>query len=478
MNLTTLNNLKNREHFVVTQSNTLIEAEYSTELTARAHKTARLILSLISPDDKNLRLHTIPVNTVKKYLGMNPNSRWGAFNKELEDIAERLREKPIRIKEANGDKINAVFLSAFKISPKQGTVTFEISELLKPYLLELKKNYTSYLLTHIPKLRSSYSIRLYELLHQYRRIGKRYFELDDLQRKVGSNYQNKYNNFKRKVLLQAQKDLKKHTDLAFAFSEKKEGRKITGIEFIIFGNKPESKEPNQLSFLDDNFEDKQESPALSEEIIKAMNALGISEQNIAKYLAMGFDIINREQTEKDDIINRCQTLQNYYLEKLELTKHSADRDNAAGFFIKALKEDWTSSKALQKTKAIAKLKERKAAEKELSKMTAQIEQLSKQKKNIQIPIIEELLSDDTILNTAYDAVMKKMSGFTKRTVSNVLHLPVKEQYEKSMSISSSMRIYLFENYSNRFKQTNAIDTQIEQIQKSIQEIRKKYPAIK
>jgi Protein involved in initiation of plasmid replication len=469
MEVTNLSPIEDTQKFVVTQSNSLIEAEYSTELTARAHKTARLILSLISPDDKNLRLYTIRLDALKKYLGIAPNTRWGSFYKELDSIANKLNKKPIRIPNSEGGYIRAMFLSGYEIRPKTGTVTFEISSLLKPHLLELKKNYTSYLLTYIPKLRSSYSIRLYELLHQYRRIGKRYFELEDIQKKVGSNYP-KYSNFKIKVLKRAQKELKALTDLSFVFHEKKEGRKVKGIEFIIFGNKPKSKQSQQLSFIEDAIEKdgKQEKPAFAETIVKAMNELGISEQNIVKYLAMGFDIINGGEKEKEAVINRIQTLENYYLEKLELTKHSGNRENAAGFFIKALKEDWTSSKALQKGKATSAMQKRKAVQDKLKKMTAKVDRLTQQKRDMQVPIIAELLADDTVLETAYNAVMEGMNSFLKRSLSDVLHLPIREQYEKTMRISSGMRIYLLEHYPERFEEANAIDQQIEKVQKEIQ----------
>ncbi len=467
--------IQNTDKFVVTQSNDLVEAGYPTAMTARAHKTARLLLALISPNDKDLRTYTVTISAVKQYLGMKPDVRWGAFYKELDEIAGRLRESPIRIKKPNGDRLNAVFLSAFEISPKQGTVTFEISGLLKPYLLELKKNYTSYLLTHIPKLKSGYSIRLYELLHQYRKIGKRYFDLADLQEKVGSNYHDKYNNFKRRVLLQSQKDLKKHTDLAFVFHEQKEGRKVVGIQFIIFGNTPEKKNSRQLSFLEDAFEitDKTEKPALSETIPQTLNELGISEQNVAKYLAKEFDIIeNKEQREAAK--ERCKTLEAYYLEKLELVKNSASKDNTAGFLIRALQEDWTSSKSFQQLKAKEVAKERKAAQNKLKVLETKIEKLNKEKEAIKAPMIEKLIDDDAILKTAYDAAMNEMGEFMKKHVSSVKHLPIREQYAKQVTINTYINIELSKRFPEKFKVIQPIEKSIQKIHREIEVLKKKW----
>ena len=108
----TITSITDTQKFVVTQSNSLIEAEYSTELTARAHKTARLILSLISPDDKDLRFYTIRLDALKRYLGISPNTRWGSFYKELDGIADKLDKKPIRIPNAEGGYISCLLYTS------------------------------------------------------------------------------------------------------------------------------------------------------------------------------------------------------------------------------------------------------------------------------------------------------------------------------------------------------------------------------
>ena len=193
---------------------------------------------------------------------------------------------------------------------------------------------------------------------------------------------------------------------------------------------------------------------------------------------MGFDIISGEKKKREEVINRCQTLENYYLEKLELTKHSNTNGNAAGFFVKALKEDWVNNKTVAKAKATKAAKERHAAQKKLEKLSAQIDKLSKKKKATIEPIIAELIADDNILEAAYDHVTQEMGEFMKKHLSDVLHLPIREQYKKALFVSSGVAVYLMENYPDPFKEVAAIDTQVQEAQKEIQDIRKTYPSIK
>jgi len=465
--------------YVVTQSNSLVEANYSQHLSTRALKVARLLISSLSPKIQQLERIEIEISVLKNFLGYTKGVTWGRFHDDLKDIMKRLNNENIEINSGKGKTTVSVFLASYTLDTLSGKVTFTISPELAPYLLQLKKNYTSYLLINIPKLRSSYSIRLYELLHQYRRIGQRSFKLEDLQKKVGANYP--YGDFKRRIILKAQKDLKKHTDLAFTFTETKTGRKVTGVDFIILGNKPQQKNPNQLSFLEDAIQtdDKKEKPAFAEIIIKTLNELGISEQNISKYLALGFDIIEGDKEKKKAIEKRYETLGDYYLEKLELTKHSNTNGNAAGFFIKALKEDWVNNKTVAKAKAVEVQKKRHATKKKLEKLSAHIEKLSKKKEKIKQSIIADLIADDSILETAYNHATQEMGAVTKKhlSASAILHLPIKKQYEKSIYVSSGIAVYLMENYPNNFKEAAAIEQKITQAQQKIQAIKKEYPSI-
>ena len=400
----------------------------------------------------------------------------------MKDTAQKLNAAPIEIRKPNGKYLVAYLISGYEVDTNKGTITFEISGLLKPYLLELKKNYTSYLLAYIPKLKSGYSIRLYELLYQYRKIGKRHFELADLQKKVGSSY-NLYGDFKRKVILQAQKDLKKHTDIAFAFAEIKEGRKVVSLNFIIFSNTPPNKRGNQLPFLEP-VKENQEEPAFHESLIKAMNALGISEQNVAKYLAKGFDIIDGDDKKKEAIIKRCETLENYYLEKLELTKQAPNSDNAAGYFIKALKEDWTNGAAVKKSKDKKKRVEEGAAKRQYDKLQRQLTAGAKKKKVLEASISEQLVKDNTLLYTAYKSAFAKMTDFVKNQIAgsgvgeengvDLLSLSIEEQYEQSFKVRLYVNLELKTLYPDKYVAVVDLEKQLTTLQEEATQLKDQY----
>lgn len=452
--------------FVVTQSNDLIEANYPPELTAQSHKIARLILSQISPDDADMRIYKISMSTLKGYLGMSPQIKWGSFKKRFDESCSRLRDEVIEIEDGEVGYFKAFFLSGWGVSKDGQFVEFEISSKLKPYLLELKKNYTSYLLAHIPKLRSGYSIRLYELLHQYRRIGKRKFELDDLQKKVGSRYK-LYGDFKRKVILQAQKDLKKNTDLAFTFNPVKTGKKVTALEFVLFGNKPDNVS-QQLDFIEEVIDtsDKTEPPALSAEILEHLNSIGINEQKLSKYLVKGFNIV-KDESQRQAAKDRCVSLNNYYLEKLELTKSGAKKENPAGYLITALEGDWIGGKAADKAKDTGQIEKRKEKKRHLASLENQYKDLKKQYEALRNPVLEALVNNETELNLAFESIESKM-GYRNSVRTSETFL---ENYKRSPFVSSSINLFFEGKYPEKFAAAAAIFKKREQVRRQIKSLK-------
>ena len=86
----------------------------------------------------------------------------------------------------------------------------------------------------------TFTIRIYELLKQYQKIGARTFRLEELRflLNIATNKYPKYGNLKQAVILPSQRELKAKTDLYFEFSELKQGHKVIALQFQIYPNIP------------------------------------------------------------------------------------------------------------------------------------------------------------------------------------------------------------------------------------------------
>ena len=471
-----------KSNLSVTQSNSLIEAHYSSNLSTLAHKVAKLIIGYVNPNDPRETLKvTISITQLKSYLGWSQGTAWNRFYADLKDIAKRLNKEPIEIPFGDGKVLNAFFLSSYLLDIPNGEITFTVSPDLVPHLTALKGNFTSYQLQYIPRLTSAYAIRLYELFNQYKRIGHRRFELADFKKKVGAPAAYTYNDLKKRVIVPAQMQLKENTNLAFKFEELKTGRSVTGLQFLIFSNTPTKKnEQVELSFLMDNMSHQEEEvSAFSQTIVEQLEVCGISEQNITAYLVQGFAVI-ADETKRKAAELRCTTIENYYLEKLSLLKQTKNKDNPTGFLIKALKEDWANSTVVQpiQPEQIAKTAEtatqRKAAENQIKSLGLQIEGLTNEKNEIEQKIIGVLMQDEVVLQKAYDTVLEGMGPFFKSHLAQILHLPIKEQYYGSVFITQGINFELMKSYPENFSEAQAVEIQIGVYKKQIEALKKEW----
>lgn len=126
---------------------------------------------------------------------------------------------------------------------KEGWLELEFNLELLPLLTDLHKNLTHYGLDKIKGIGSLYSWRLFELLYQYKSIGKRTFNIDEINfiLELPKTYTKNFAHTEKRVILQAQNDLEKI--FPFKYNLIKRGRKVSGIMFkfkTIKDNKDES----------------------------------------------------------------------------------------------------------------------------------------------------------------------------------------------------------------------------------------------
>lgn len=115
-----------------------------------------------------------------------------------------------------------------------GTVYMRFTADVVPLITRLEEQFTSYELVQISQLGSGYAIRLYELLIQWRSVGKTpMFELEQFRQQLGVE-ENKYSrmsDFKKYVLDFSINQINKHTDITVTYEQHKKGRIITGFTF-------------------------------------------------------------------------------------------------------------------------------------------------------------------------------------------------------------------------------------------------------
>lgn len=240
--------IKTNTKNLITKSNVLIEANY--KLGVVEQKIILYLASNINSKDSDFKTYTLSIKEFNRLLGLKGNPKYT----ELRRITRELMHKVFEVR-IDKKVIQVAWLSYVAYNESDGTIDIRFDPFLRPYLLELKREFTSYRLENVVKLKSSYAIRIYEFLKQYERLHERTFSLMDLRKMLGAeDVYPAYGNFKQRVLVPAQAELKKKTDISFEIEEIKVGRRVDKIKFLISSVKKKDKNP--LNILEGIVEEK------------------------------------------------------------------------------------------------------------------------------------------------------------------------------------------------------------------------------
>ncbi|MDY4253201.1 MAG: replication initiation protein [Clostridium sp.] len=180
-----------------------------------------------------------------KLLGVENQAKYT----EIPKITKELMKKVFEIEEGNRI-IQSAWLSGTIYEKGTGCVTLKFNPDLKPYMLKLNNMFTQYRLANILSMKSKYSPRIYEILkcNEFKKQGYIDLQIEDLRKLLkAENIYPRYNDFKRKIIEQTQRELKKLSDISFDFEEIKTGRKVTSLKFYIHSNKVKKTTENKIT---------------------------------------------------------------------------------------------------------------------------------------------------------------------------------------------------------------------------------------
>ncbi len=398
--------LGNSDHIFV-QSNNFIAAKYKDNMSFWEFLLVAKMCTMINPADTDFKGYKIYIKDLIKFLGIADS---GNVYKYILEAAGRLLDRKIVITyqdEENREIELETHLVAgvAKIKrPKKNDalfITLTFLPQLRPFLLQLKSDFTKFDFRNYQFLRTGSSIRLYHILKQY--LGRRQrdvvVDIEELKAMLGvSEKYELYGHLKTRVLDEAQRRLAETTDIKFTYDEIKSGKKVTALRFHISENQPKT-----LSF---NVE---KSTPLSTKPTETPNN-GVSE-TIAKKFGVSANMLKKLLDEfSDEDIQKA----------IRVTQATVDegkiKGSPAGFFVQAVRVGYTDAleeKSLQQKKIKIQADKLKTAESEIQKIkTTQQKQDFEKERDI---IFRELANDAdlkervlerikrTILRDTYDA---------------------------------------------------------------------------
>lgn len=327
---------KQPEHkAVVWQHNRLAEARY--ELTAREQKLLLYVIAMIEPEDGDFKRYIINIAEFAQLANLDKDHLY----RELRELAKSLKQKPLIIPnhfdgqtQTHLDLVTSWFDTAYVGRNGAGYFAVTISQVLKPYLLQVKREFFRFRLYHVMQLRSSYAIRLYQWAKRWEFRKSIEISVQELRTVLGANNgQDRdgtklnlaaYADFKRRAIKPAIAEINAKTDLTISFRElKAKGSKA--VERLAFSIRADSGQqlelvqpppPPQLEFG-------LETPAEHQELVQAFaERYGLNDQ------------------QKTAVEKYCTERGEGYVREKAAIVDQEPRENAARAFLAALRDDW------------------------------------------------------------------------------------------------------------------------------------------
>ena len=237
--------MKNNE--LVSKSNTLIEASYTLNLVAQR----LIVLAIIKARNQGELskvggIHRITAIEYRAYFGCALPMAYESLQSACKSLYES--EFVWLGKDEQGDpqKNTSRFVQRATYNEGKGFVEVMFGNDIIPLITRLSKEYTEYELIQIRNLNSVYALRVFEMLMQWKILGKTpLVTIEDLRSRLGiAGHQYKLmSNFKKRVLDLAINEINEHTDITASYKQHKQGKAVTGFTFTF----KKKKEPKQIA---------------------------------------------------------------------------------------------------------------------------------------------------------------------------------------------------------------------------------------
>lgn len=218
----------------VRKANQLIQQSHYN-LTTQQQKIIVYLISQISPFDKEFKEYKFDIMDFCEICGID--SKNGGNYADLKEQIKKIADKSSWIELNDNEETLIRWIEKPKIVKNSGIIKIRLDEDLKPYLLQLRANYTQYDIIYTLNFKSKYSIRLYELiksvhyndLNEYEKT----YTVHELKRLLGAESYSRYNHFKDRVLETAIKEVNLFSDKFIKYDTQRQGRNIKYITLYI-----------------------------------------------------------------------------------------------------------------------------------------------------------------------------------------------------------------------------------------------------
>lgn len=221
---------KEKTKLSVVQSNHLIEASYRMDIRAK-----RVMLCLLA--QINSRQASFPEKVhldVNQYIQWTDATEKNNAYRDMKEGAKALLTTIIRTYDYEAKAGEMTVLADYlKYFDGEARIECSFSQWIRPYIHFLSKNFTQMKLADVAHFTSFYSIRLYEILMQYKSEGIRHITVEKYRLGMGltEGQYPAYSDLRRRTIDPAVKEINEKSAYEVDYIAKKKGKATNSLTF-------------------------------------------------------------------------------------------------------------------------------------------------------------------------------------------------------------------------------------------------------
>ena len=221
----------NKENKLIYQHNVITSGRY--DYSACMLDILFMVLSGLETGKLEYTIHIQDIETIT-------GRKWNL--KQLREATESIGSRMFEID--TPESLEQIWLfSKVKYLKGTGSFTVKLNDEATPYFFDLKNNFTALQLKSVLNCSSKYAKRLYGIACQWRSVGSKRFEIEELKKmlgiidKKGNEQFERISDFKMKVLDIAKTQICENTDIELSYELKKRGREFYWVTLHINSQK-------------------------------------------------------------------------------------------------------------------------------------------------------------------------------------------------------------------------------------------------
>ena len=217
---------------IVVKANQLIRGRINW--TKLEHRVVAMLVAQLKQEDDAFEMQKVHISDL---MDLSQTSSRDIYNRAEEVCRKLLRQKVhVRTQTEDGRRMYQGYncLSTCRYVEGSGYIEAKFNDDMKPFLLELKRQFTMYRLQNFMQLGSQHSMRTYELIKMREGLRHLCLSVEELREVLCCKHTyDRFSDFRRHVLERARTEIKETCDVYYTYMVERDGRTPVRVRFLI-----------------------------------------------------------------------------------------------------------------------------------------------------------------------------------------------------------------------------------------------------